>query len=384
MIEISPPRTLHIITSLDTGGAEMMLAKLLEAQRGQAESRVIVLMRGGSLLPRIRAAGITVESLGLSQGSIPGPNALWNLYRFAREFAPTVLQGWMYHGNLAACLLHALLRRDRPRLYWNVRQTLYAFEREKLLTRWVIDVTRRLADSPDRIVYNSVVSATQHEAIGYPAKRRIVIPNGFDTELFFSDPEARTRVRRELALSDDTPVVGQVARFHPMKDHATLLQAAKRVVDSGSRAMFLLVGRGLTAENTVLCRGIDELGLRGRVILAGERSDIPGILAALDILVSASAWGEGFPNVIGEAMACKVPCVVTDVGDSAAVVGNCGTVVPAGNPDSLASAIQNLLDLGAGRRAEIGAAARDRVIECFSLERISDQYLALYEERQAR
>lgn len=378
---MSSTRVLHIITSLDVGGAEMMLTKLLGGLGGRAESCVVVLMRGGVLMQTLREKGIAVQSLGLSQGAIPSWRKLANLYRCAREFSPTVLQGWMYHGNLAASILHMVLKRDGRRLLWNVRQTLYTREREKPLTRLIIGATQCLAGYTDVIIYNSVVSALQHEAIGYPFKRRVVIPNGFDENYFFYNEEFRRRVRRELAIPEGAFLIGQVARFHPMKGHEILLQAAKRVISECPQAIFILVGNGLTSDNPAVCRLVERQGLWGRIILAGERADIPALLSALDLLVSASEWGEGFPNVIGEAMACELPCVVTDVGDSATIVGEFGRVVPRESPDVMAAAILELSCLGEKRRRKIGASARARVKEWYSLGPICEQYLAIYKER---
>jgi glycosyltransferase involved in cell wall biosynthesis len=377
MREINRPRVLHVITGLDTGGAETMLYKLLQATNGEVEARVLSLMEGGSNARRIEALGVPVGFLGMARGSIPGPATVWRLQRMMREFLPDLVQGWMYHGNLAAWLA---MRRcaSRPRLFWNLRQTLYDIRRETKLTRLLIRLGARLSPAADTIIYNSEVSARQHESAGYAAGKRIVIPNGFDLGFMGCREEARHAVREEFGLAPDALLVGQVARYHPMKGHLRMLQAAVAVGQHNPRARFLLVGLGVTPDNPALAEQVRALGLDGKVILAGERADIARLMAAMDILVSASEWGEGFPNVLGEAMAAGIPCVATDVGDSASVIGDCGALVVPGDPESLAREIEELLDLTPEQRTAIGKRARERVKQCYSIDRIAALYLNAY------
>jgi len=209
----------------------------------------------------------------------------------------------------------------------------------------------------------------------------MVIPNGFDLTAFSPDPTARLAVREEFGLAADTMLIGHVARHHPMKGHANLLKAASLVVVRYPDARFLLVGLNVSKDNLELMAEIDGLKLRKNIVLAGERKDVPHLVAAMDLAVSASEWGEGFPNVVGEAMAAGVPCVVTDVGDSASIVGDCGLVVPPGNAEALAAAICELLASEPERRQQMGRDARARVCEKFSIERVGRMYLDLYQSR---
>lgn len=374
------PRVLHVITGLGTGGAEMMLYKVLQSTCRTIESRVVSLMKANATASRIEALGIQVSYLGMDQGALPGFPTVMGLLRATRDFRPTVIQGWMYHGNLAAWFA-ARQQVPRPRLIWNIRQTLYGLHLEGRLTQWIIRLGARLSISPKSIVYNSWVSSEQHETLGYEKAGRVIIPNGFDLTAFSPDSASRTAVREEFGLPQDEFLIGHVARHHPMKGHKHLLNAASRVISRYPSTRFLLIGLNVTADNTELVTQIDALNLRDRVVLAGERSDIPRLTAAMDIAVSASEWGEGFPNVVGEAMAVGVPCVVTDVGDSAAVVGECGRVVPPGDSEALAAAICELLTLAPEFRRQIGLDACSRVRERFSMERIGRMYLDLYEGR---
>ena len=164
-----------------------------------------------------------------------------------------------------------------------------------------------------------------------------------------------------------------------MKDHANFLRAAALLSKKHKDAQFVLIGRGVDYENRVLRRSIENLGLTDRTHLLGERHDMPRLAAALDIFSLSSAYGESFPNVIGEAMACEVACVVTDVGDAHWIVGDAGRVVPPRDSRALAEAWEHMIELGAEGRTAIGRAARARVIERFTLKSVVSRYETLYE-----
>jgi glycosyltransferase involved in cell wall biosynthesis len=371
-------RVLHVITGLAVGGAEMMLFKLASHTQGKRLSHAVVsLDRDGALVPRFREAGIDVVSLGLSMS--PASLAAFTALRSrVREFDPAVIQGWMYHGNLAS-LAGRWLSRSRAALAWNIRQTLYDLGHEKRMTAAVIRSGALLSSRPDAIIYNSVTSARQHEQLGYESSRRQLIPNGFDCEAFAPHAEARARTRSALGLRERDVVVGLVARFHPMKDHRTFIGAAAQVAAAHPEARFLIVGRGVSSHDAGVVAAIEQNGLRDRSIVLEERHDVADIFNAADIACSSSAWGEGFSNAIGEAMACGVPCVVTDIGDSAAIVAESGIVVAPRNPGALASAIGELVAGGRERRHALGELARRRVVERFSLPTVVAQYESLYE-----
>jgi len=338
---------------------------------------VISLMGGGVLKERFEALGIPVLELGMSPGR-PSPMALWRLWKMLRRIRPELIQGWMYHGNLAASLGAGLLQ-DRIPVIWNVRQTIYDLAKERRLSRLVIKAGTHLSGKPRRILYNSRLSAEQHERQGYHAAASQVIPNGFDLARFSVSEEARGVIRRELGITDETPLVGLVNRFHPMKDHAGFFKAAWSVLEKRPDSHFVLAGRGVSRDNEAFLAVAGEAAEDSRFHLLGERGDIPRLLAALDVSVSASAWGEGFSNTIGESMCCGVPCVVTDVGDSAHIVGEHGSVVPVGNPQALADAIVELLGRPAGERLALGLLLRQRVETEFSITRIAEQYTELYD-----
>jgi glycosyltransferase involved in cell wall biosynthesis len=228
------------------------------------------------------------------------------------------------------------------------------------------------------IVYNSSVGKVVHERMGYSAARSQVIPNGFETELYVPNPPARVALRRELGLPAESLLIGMVGRFHPMKDHATFLRAAGMFCKAHPEARFILVGEGCTPDNPDLQRTVLGAGVRDHVFLVGDRRDIPEVTAALDIATSCSSSSEGFANVIGEAMSCAVPCVVTDVGDSAHVVGDPRLVIPAGDSQALSGVWQWLVHLGEAGRRNLGGQARQRIVEKYSIDQVVGQFGDLY------
>ncbi|MGC2743994.1 MAG: glycosyltransferase [Candidatus Angelobacter sp.] len=374
-------RVMHVITGLSTGGAETMLLKFLSAASGSMEHVVVSLSDEGTIGPRIASLGVPVHCLGLKRNS-PNPFQALSILPLARRIDPQLFQGWMYHGNLMASVATLALRKSashkRAPVLWNIRQTVYDLQRERWLTSRLIRLGARLSAHPAAIIYNSQTSATQHQGLGYRAEKRVIIPNGFDCQILRPDDAARRVVRAELGVTDDTVLIGLVARYHPMKDHPGFLQAAGRVVRSHPRVRFVLVGAGVSSTQCELVEAVRQNGLHDHTILLGERSDIPRLNNALDIACSASAWGEGFSNAIGEAMACGVPCAVTDVGDSAYIVGDTGLVSPPREPEALADAIVRLIDIGRIGRQQLGAKARRRIETEFGLPAIVQRYEDIY------
>jgi glycosyltransferase involved in cell wall biosynthesis len=310
---------------------------------------------------------------------MPTPAAIWRLRCLARRLKPDLIQGWMYHGNLAASLAGAFAPKSVPVL-WNIRRASCSLEHDKPLTRIIIKSGARLSGLPAKILYNSRMGAAQHKDFGYRADKTLVIPNGFDTALFAPSAEARGDVRLELGVGKDAILIGLVGRYSPEKDHANFLRGGALLLKSCPDVSFVLLGRGCDKENRALGELIRDLGIVERVYLLGERHGIPRITAALDI-ASSSSFEEGFSNVVGEAMACGVPCVVTDVGDSAWIVGETGRVVPPRDSEALCAAWRELVEMGSAARRALGVKARRRIEERFSIHRIAQQYEKAYEEQ---
>ena len=356
----------------------MMLLKLLSAGRSDGIEPAVVSLTGlgGMIGERLVALGVGVEAVGLTRSSASIAR-LPRLLRSARRFRPQLVQGWMYHGNLAASVIGALASHRIPTL-WGIRQTLYHLSDERRSTRAVIRLGAALSRLPSSILYNSALSAEHHEAIGYDGSKRVVIPNGFDCDQFRTSAEARLEVRAELGLPPDSMLIGLVARYHPMKGHEVFLRAASLLSRDRKELRFILAGREVTKDNPTLAALIEELRLGERVILLGERSDMPRVTAALDIACSSSVRSEGFSNAIGEAMSCGIPCVATDIGESREIIGETGSLVPAGDPMAMAQGISRLLAESDDQRRARGVAARARVERNYSLPEIARRYHELY------
>lgn len=355
-----------------------MLLKLIEARRNPRLRPVVLsLMTPGVVADRIRAHDVVVRSLGMPEGTLSAA-APFRLLRETRRLRPDLIQGWMHHGNLAATVAAQAVPGRIP-VVWNVRHSLVSLSREKPLTRAVLRLGALLSRTTAAIVYNARVSAEQYERFGFHPGRTTVIPNGFDCDRFRPAPDARRLLCRSFGAGEETYLVGMVARHHPMKDVVNLIEAARRVRAAGFDLHLLLIGRGYEAPPAEVMAAAREALPADRLTLSGERLDVASWLPGLDLLVLPSAWGEGFPNILGEAMACGVPCVTTDVGDSAWIVGPHGTVVPPQDAEALAEGIIGLLDLAPEARRQLGEAARARVTELFSLSRVTERYEALYE-----
>ncbi|HEY2538969.1 MAG TPA: glycosyltransferase [Stellaceae bacterium] len=362
---------LHLITDLDTGGAEQMLTRLvLRLDPGRHRSVVVSMTGGGVLSPALARAGIELFSLDMRR-NWPDPRGLVRLVRLLRRVRPGIVQTWLYHADLLGLAARAAAGLS-CRLYWNIRctETLDA----DMIRRLLVWASR----TPDIVVVNSLAGKRFHEAIGYRPRRWVHIPNGCDTAAFRFDAPGRRSVRDEWAISPDMVAIGLPARYHPMKDHNNFLGAAARLAAGHPEAVFILAGPGIDPLNKPLAEAIAARGLGDRVRLLGNRRDMVQVYSALDIATLSSAFGEGCPNVLVEAMSCGVPCVATDCGDAAEVLGPDGVVVPPRDPQALAAGWERLVAIGPAARQSLGAQARDRIMQRYDLGVIAAQYDALY------
>ncbi len=369
-------KILHVISGLETGGAELFLERLALGLAYRDFSQTIVALRhAGDAGTRLEREGIHVHALhaGLNPA---GLRALFALRSIVREQSPDLIQGWMYHGNLGASLARKLGDRACP-VVWNVRHSLDDWCGESAELRIVIRLGGAVSASTEAILFNSRVAADQHVRRGYPAHKARVIPNGVDCNQFRPDADLRRATRQQLGLDAGCVVIGMVARYHPVKDHATFLGAAQIVRARIPHSRFLLVGYGATRDNPALAELLKKGQLDGSVLALGERQDIPALLNALDVYVSSSR-AEGFPNAVVEAMACGVPCVVTDVGASRELVGETGIVVRPASEQDLAEAIIGIAAQSSSQRHELGEAARERIIRRYSMEQCISAYADLY------
>jgi glycosyltransferase involved in cell wall biosynthesis len=330
-------RVALLIRSLDIGGAERQLVELARGLHSRGVTvQVLTFYAGGPLRSELEAAGVPVRDLA-KRGRWDTWGFLGRLVRTLRELQPDALYAFLPVANIFAVLARPLVSR-RMRVVWGVRASNVDLHRYDWTFRIVSHAERAFARFADVIVANSRAGRDHLVALGFPAERIVVIPNGIDTGRFRFDPDGRRRVRAEWGVGDDELLIGLVARLDPMKGHETFLEAAALFARDEPKARFVCVGDGPPTYRSHLRRRAAELGLESRLVWSGARRDMPAVYSALDIATSSSSYGEGFSNAIAEAMACGRPVVATDVGDSAHMLAGHGSVVPAREPAALARA----------------------------------------------
>jgi len=369
-------KVMHVITTLGPAGAETMLCRIASGMdHSRFKNEVVSLTGILDLADTMEATGARVRTLGMKKGA-PNPMLVMRLAQWIRESKPDVIHTWMYHANLIGAFA-AKLAGNVP-VVWSVHHSVLDARLDKRRTMWVNRACALLSNYlPAQIVFCSQASLRIHEKLGYASRKLRLIPNGFDLDQAKPELAARESVRAELGIPNDTLLIAMVARFHPHKDHRNFVRAAQLLHQQMPDVHFLMCGMNVTWQNAELAGWIDAAGIRGRCHLLGARSDVPRLFSAADLATSASC-NEAFPIAIGEAMACETPCVVTDVGDCALIVGDTGEVVPPGNPIVLAECWRKLLEAGPEARREMGIAARQRVQLRFALPAIVERYQELY------
>lgn len=353
---------LHVISGLRTGGAETMLVALCRALQARGlPQHVVSLTEGGPNQAVLERLGVPVTTLA-PRGLAGSFGAALRLARLVRTLRPAVLQGWLYHGDLFAAGAHRLAGAPRGTLLaWGLRNS----DIDRARYGRLLAVGARLSRWPGVVIANSRAGADFHVAQGYRPRRLAVIANGIDADRFRPDAGDRATLRAELGLSDAAVVAVHAARVDPMKDHATLVAAAARVPDLA----ILLVGAGTEA-----------LALPPNARALGRRDDLERIYAAADIVVSSSAFGEGFSNALAEGMAAGLVPVATRVGDADAILGPLGRLVPPREPGALAAALRDLAEIPREARRAAGLAARSRIMTEYGTDRMTERFLAAWRE----
>lgn len=373
-----PLKVMHVITGLNDGGAEGALYRL--CLHDPLHRHIVVsLMDEGKYGPLLVATGVEVHYLRMPQGKVTLAG-LARLWRLLRKHRPDAVQTWLYHADLIGGVIARLA--GVRNIAWGIRHSNLTPGTIKHSTIWIAKLSAALsAWVPARIVCCSQQAIEAHKRIGYAADKFRLVPNGYDLVRLAPNADAGQHLRIALGLPTDVPLIGLVARFDPQKDHANLLAALEHIKRQGQAFHCLLVGTGMDAANTTLADWLHQHDLTDRVTLLGRRNDIDAVMNALDVHV-LSSLGEAFPNVLAEAMACGTPCVTTDVGDAAYIVGDTGWVVPPQDPEALAQGIQSALaalaDTSAWQARQL--AARQRIEDNFTIERVVGMYDAVWRE----
>lgn len=372
---MSAARVLHVTTGLNVGGAEIMLMRFLAHQvPGRFTPSVVSLMKPGPVANRIEAQKIAVSSMDMEPGKLL-PAKLGRLRTAIKAAQADLYHGWMYHGNLVASLAALTSGKPSP-VIWSIHHSLHDIENEKPLTANVIRTLARMSRHTFAISYCSRIAADHHERYGFDHRRRVVIPNGVDTDEFKPSEEARAKLRALIGVPADRLIVGNFARFHPMKDQQRLVDSVALLLNRGLDVQALFVGDG--HDNAVLAQRANELGVAERVTILEVRDDIRDIAPGLDAFAMTSSWGESFSLAAAEAMACAVPAIVTDIGDCAWVVGDASLVARPNDTESITKALHRLLSISHAERRKIGERARARIREHFSMKEYVRRHAELY------
>jgi len=371
-------KIVHLIDDLSLSGTPQVLCKLLRSIDTQRfENIVITLTNSVELGPLIEHVGVPVHPLGMTAGK-PSLSLQIRLARLLRRLQPDLLQTWLGDQNMLGAQLGKLLG---IKVIWNLRHAPLEAPETSRQTQRARAQCVRCSEIPEAMIVCSAKVQQAHVEMGYCAKRWVEIPNGFDTTLFAPNPDSRAQIRAELGIEDeDVMLIGWIGRNIPVKDAGTLLAVARLVTRARPRAHFVLAGSGCLTSFPDFAGISAEPKLMPYMHLLGPRTDIAVVTAALDIATMTSL-SEGFPNVIGEAMACGVPCVVTETaGEAPTLIGETGLLAPPHDPRAFADALLKMIDMGAEARRALGAQARERIIRQYTLPSVTAQYEALYQE----
>lgn len=373
--ESSQMKITHVIIGLTASGAELMLYRLVENLNGKENMQhsVISLTTLGPVGKRLQDAGIEVMALGMS-GPLSLPSIFFKLKREIKKQKPDIIQTWMYHADLLGGLAAKSLGVDN--IIWGIRTTDVTLGRSKATI-----VLRKLCALLSHSVPKLIVCAAEagrkvHVQVGYDSRKMIVIPNGFELNKLKATPQQRKLLRDGCGFVDNELVIGSVGRFDSIKNQKLFIEVAALVVAKHANARFLMVGRDNTWDNIQLVNWIERYNLESKFVLLGERSDVPVCLAIMDVFCLHSKT-EGFPNVLGEAMAMGLPCVATNVGDAKVIQGNTGKTVGL-NAVSISNGINELLNLDKPSLVEVGEQAREQLRNNYSLPKIIRQYSNIY------
>jgi glycosyltransferase involved in cell wall biosynthesis len=379
MNDQEPIKVLHIITGLGTGGAEMMLFKLLKTvDQRLFPSCVISLTEMGRVGELISEMGIPVLTLGMNPKGI-NPSTVSRLAKIIQEEDSPIIQTWMYHADLIGGWV--AWRAGKKHIAWNIRNSTLDWKRSKLTTLMTVGLCALLSRFiPEKIAVCSQAAAEVHRNAGYLPSKFRVIPNGFDVSTFKPDRKAGMIFRATLDIPECAKVVGLAARFDDQKDHKTFIQSAGMVLVQQPDTYFLMCGESIIMDNPYLSTWIDATGKPDHFRLLGRHNNMPVFHNACDVAVSSSAYGESFSNVLGEAMACGIPCVSTRVGGAEEVLGAEGKIVPPQDPRALSTAIIEIIKLSDEKSLKLGKSLRNRVLNEFEIKRIAGMYMDFWRE----
>ena len=341
-------KIVHIISGLGNGGAEGVLYRLVTHDI-KNEHIVISMTDSGKYGPLLLDKGFTVFCLNMQSGKI-ALKPIYMLYKYLKDINPDIVQTWMYHADLIGGIIARAA--GIKNIFWNLRHSNFDINHTKSSTIKIAKVNAKLSNIiPKKIISCAQGAIKAHTDLGYNRDKIVVIENGYDLDTFKVDNNSCSLIRKELRIGGN-PIIGMVGRYDPQKNHKGLIEALGIVKERGYTFDFVLVGRDLNNENKALLEQIKKLNLYGLTHLLDQRSDIPSIMNALDLHVLSSSYGEGFPNVIAEAMACGTPCIATDIGDSNIIIDKYGIIIKPNDVDALVMSIIEMIDIMNSKQSE--------------------------------
>ncbi|OQX06984.1 MAG: hypothetical protein BWK73_29325 [Thiothrix lacustris] len=372
-------KILHIIIGLNVGGAENSLKRLIETHKDNQNYQhcVISLTTIGKIGEQLQASGIEVKALGMTS-AFSVPITLWRLIKSISYINPDIVHTWMYHADLLGGLAAYFTQK---KVIWSIRNTHVAVgSGTAKTTKHIMQLCAKLSYKiPSKII--CVANAAKVSHYKYNNEKMIIIPNGYAIDAIQKTAKntQKEKYPAELNIRNDRLIIGSIGRFNDYKDFPTFIKAANILLASQQDIQFLLIGRDIDSNNKTLMSLINDTINPNAFILLGERNNIPELLSLMDIFCLHSI-SEGFPNVLGEAMCIGLPCVTTDVGDAALMVGEHGSIVPHSNPEKLAAALQVMIDQTPQERTNIGQALSQRIRNHYSIANVQKAYETLYHE----
>ena len=369
-------KIVHLITGLNTGGAENMLHKIVSNSDKEHFTHIVISLMGkGSFGEKLENLGFKIYTLNMKK-RLSSIKAFIKLIKILKQEKPDVLQTWLYHADFLGLIAGKICKIKK--IIWNLRCSNMDMKQYGFSSRLLIKILTFLSKKPDAIIFNSYTGKDYHQKIGYQNSNWIYIPNGFNTLLYKPNQEAKKALKQQLGLSETCFVIGHIARFDPMKDHKTFIKACNIAIKQEPKLNVVMIGRNINDKNLELANEITKTDCANNFYLLGEIPHLADYYPLFDVFCLSSAFGEGFPNVIGEAMSCGVICIATDVGDAQNIIDNTGFIVKPKDADELAKTIINTIKLNQKDKDNLSQKARVRIENEFSITTITKKYEAFY------
>ena len=367
-------KIVHIISGLKSGGAERSLFNVCNFNISDYFIQSVICLGDKAVYgDKLEELGVEVYYLNFKNSN--KLYAFLNFKNIIKKLSPDIIQGWMTHGNFASVLAYFILS-GRPSLFWNIRQTVYKLKHEYILTRFLFLINILLSRIPNGIISNANISIKQLIKFGYKNDSFILIPNGFDTNYWKPDHNLRQIERNKLKFNDNDFVIGYVGRYHPMKNIKLLLESFHKLSQQNSKVKLVIVGQNLNNYNINEKSIIDMIPLK-QILIIDITEDVKKYYNIFDLLILCSAWGEGFPNVLGEAMSSELCCISTPVGDTPDILEDVGYLVPLDDVDFLIEKVKNCMD-NPEELNKLGRKARIKILNQYSMEKTINSYLNIY------